>query len=244
MVYLARITKADQVISMFGRSLRLLICSLSPRSLGRMSSSEFRQYFTLMGIDSLSLVTTASILVSIPLCTHAVLELQKFGAQAASGALIAVGLLRELGSLTVSMMWAARCAAFLSDDTASLIRSGKNLDAEFFAVRYMAALAAGIPLSAYGMVVGFVAAALYAPLIGVSSMSDFLEAARQAVNTRDVSVYFFKLAFLNPTVVVLVSMTVAAEYRGSPEMSATTAVSGTTIGVLIANLLFTLAVYL
>ncbi|MBY0551418.1 MAG: ABC transporter permease [Candidatus Obscuribacterales bacterium] len=243
MAYIDRLPAPGRLYLMFGRSLRLFFGAFAPSTLRRLSGSEVRQYFTYMGVDSVNLVTTSAVFVSVALTTQIVVELQRYGAQSASGALIAVGLLRELGSMTVGMIWAARMAAFLSEDTITLLRE-RELTAEFFATRYIAALASSLPLSVYGMVFGFAAATLYAPLIGVGSTSDFLEAGRQAINTKDLSVYFIKLVLVNPTVVLLTSMGVAFEYRDCPERAGAEAVTGACLGVFIVNLFVTLAFYL
>lgn len=243
MVYVDRMPQLDRLFVMFGRSLRVFFGALSPATWGRLSLREIRDYFIYMGPGSLNLVTTSAVFVSIALTTQIVVELQKYGAQSASGALIAVGLLRELGSMTVGMIWASRMSAFLSEDTLTKLE-GDVITADFFATRYIAALCASFPLAVYGMVAGFAAAALYAPLIGVSSMADFLEAGRQAVNMKDLCVYFIKLVLVNPTVVLLTSMGVAWEYRDCPERAASEAVTGACVGVFIINLFVTLSLYL
>lgn len=198
-----------------------------------------------MAIDSMGLVVTSSVVVSLALCTHTVLELRNFNAQSFSGALIAVGMLRELGGLTVSSVWCLRSAAYLAEETAFLLQSGRaELNGGFFLVRYAAALVAALPLSAYGMMAGIFAAALYAPMLGVGSTADFLESARQAVSYRDIVVYFFKLVLVNPTIALMASIAIGAVHAGRAEQAATRAVLATAAGIYIVNLLITLAVYL
>jgi hypothetical protein len=102
-----------------------------------------------------------------------------------------------------------------------------------------------VPLGAYGLAIGFVTAALVAPLLGVSSTSDFLESARQGIQDKDLVVYFIKLNLVNPTIGVFAGC--AAGWYGRGNMAipvGANAVTATFIAGYMANLLITYAAYL
>jgi phospholipid/cholesterol/gamma-HCH transport system permease protein len=206
--------------------VRLFFEAFSPSSLRTMEGVMFVHYFSVMGPRSLPLITIGSIFISLALTTQVVLEAQRFNAEDVSGAAIAIGLLRELGPLTVGIAWAGRVAAFLTETAfAERIRSEEGFSGAFLAPAYLAAIAAALPLSAYGLVIGFGSAALFAPLLGVSSSADFMEAARQTIQDKDVGVYILKLAFINPTMVIFATCLASlgnVSYRSSATASAIT----------------------
>ena len=199
-----------------------------------------------MGPESLWFVIGISVFVSLALTTQVVLELQRFRAEDLSGAFIASGLLRELGPLTVSLLWAAQAAARISED--AHLRFADNEDADkigaFALTKYIAALMASVPLSAYGLVFGFISAAIYAPILGVSSTADFMEAARLTIHEKDLAVFFVKLCVFNPTIAVLCGTAcgVLPELR-PPRLAAAAATMTFFVGCVL-NYVVTCAVYL
>lgn len=169
--------------------------------------------------------------------------MQKFGAQDISGAFISIGLLRELGPLTVSLAWCARVAVRLTAEARQFDGASGEFAQQFFLPKYLAALAMSIPLGTYGLVIGFLTSAFFAPLIGVSSTSDYLEAARLSIRDKDLFVYFVKLILINPTIGVLAGCAFGRR-GGAPGVAASNAVTAMFIAAFFANLLFTYAVYM
>jgi phospholipid/cholesterol/gamma-HCH transport system permease protein len=157
-----------------------------------------------MGIQSLPLITLSATFVGLALTAQTCIETQKFNAQALAGGLISIGLLRELGPLTVGMAWAARVCALVHEQ--ALRAQRRTLDREwfrtFFVPRYVAAITMCLPLSVYGLVFGFAVACLAAPHFCDVTRGDFLESARLGIKDKDMFVYFIKLGFINPTVAV------------------------------------------
>ena len=100
-----------------------------------------------------------------------------------------------------------------------------------------------IPLSAYGLVVGFATAALFAPTFGVSSTNDFLETAKLYIQDKDVMTYFVKLILINPTLAVLVGSAYGRDDGESQRFAAANAVTSLFIAGFICNWCFTYAVF-
>lgn len=230
----------------FGRVSRMLVASFSARTLRRLDSDVFKHYFTMMGLRSLPLITFGAVFVSLALTTQVVLEAERFNAQDITGAAIAIGLLRELAPLTVGLAWAGRTSAFLTETAfVKEFARADEFESRFLAPAYLAGIVSAIPLAAYGLVIGFGAAALFAPVLGVTSSADFLESARLAIKDKDVGVYLVKLILINPTVVIFATSLAALSERETPPASVTaSAVTYACIGVFIMNLICTWAWYL
>lgn len=231
-----------------GLSIKLFFSAISPGAFRRVRGSEFRKYCRWMGEKSFHLVALAAVFVSIALTIECVIEMRKFGAQDLSGALISIGLLRELGPLTISLAWCARVSALTSNE--ARYYTGNNageFGKTFVCTRYLAALATAFPLSAYGLVIGFVTGALVAPLLSVSSTSDFLESARQNIRNKDLFVYFFKLFLVNPTIGIFAGSAAGWYGRGTENRAMpveANAVTATFLVGYIANFMVTYAAYL
>lgn len=225
--------------------MRLFFASFGPASLSSLDREKFIQHFSIMGLRALPLITFGSIFVSLALTTQVVLEARRFNAQDLTGAGIAVGLLRELAPLTVGLAWTGRTAAYLAEVAfAQNLRSEAQYEVSFLAPAYLAAIAAALPLAAYGLVLGFGAASLFAPILGVSSTADFLEAARQAIRDKDVAVYLLKLVVINPTIVVFAASLVALNEHKTHASVTASAITYACILVFLGNLVCTWAWYL
>jgi phospholipid/cholesterol/gamma-HCH transport system permease protein len=174
-----------------------------------------------------------------------VIELPKYHIHDLAGGIIAIGLLREIGPLTVGLAWAGRIAARISEDAHTFIAHSSEIDfaQRFILPRYIAATLMAIPLSAYGLVIGFVTAAFVAPLLSVSSTNIFLDSAQQAVNSRDIFTYFLKLVFANPFVAVMAG-SACGILKGRPaRLVSIDAVTATVMSVFVANLMVTMIMY-
>ncbi len=229
----------------FGLASRSFVRCFSITGLRDLHWQEFRAYCHWLGQESLHFVVLSAVFVSIALTIQCVIELKKYGAEDLAGAVISLGLLRELGPMTVSTAWCARVSAFISEEV--LLYKEQYLSAEvpssFILTRYLAAVAMSIPLSGYGLVAGFVTAALIAPLLGCSSVSDFLEPARLSIDNKDLVVYFAKLIFVNPTIGVFLGIA-SGLATNDVRHAASNAVTGTFIGCFILNLAVSAFAYL
>ncbi len=208
-------------------------------------SQALRWFWMELGPASLPLIAVASVFVSLTLTTGVILELKQHGAQDVTGAVIAVGLLRELAGLTVGAAWTSRATALirgtvltLSDDVST--GSANKLVPPIF----VAAIASAFALSAFGLAIGLLTSAYYAPLLGVSSSADFLEAARQMVNNKDLCVYLIKLILMNPTIAVIVGCGISIERHIGFAHSVTSAVTLAAMLSFIANFAVTAVAYL
>jgi ABC-type transporter Mla maintaining outer membrane lipid asymmetry permease subunit MlaE len=172
--------------------------------------------------------------------------MRDYRAQDMSGAVIALGLLRELGPLTVSLSWSARVAALLSVQAHEFGQENSDVPfiQEFVLPNYVAGIFMSVPLSAYGLVIGFASSALIAPLLGVSSTNDFLESARLSIRNKDLIVYFTKLILINPTVAVFTACAIGRIHRGDSAHIATNAVTAMFIAAVVANFIVTFLIYI
>jgi phospholipid/cholesterol/gamma-HCH transport system permease protein len=237
---------SQNFFSTTGACARLFVSALSFGTVKRLRPNSLRYFWTEMGPNSLALVTLSAVFVSLALTTQVVLQLQEFHAEDMAGALIVTGLLRELGPLTVGMAWCARASAFMAGEVNTYLSQGERelLASAVLLPGWIAALISAVALSAYGLVIGLASATLYAPLLGVSSAGDFLESARLAVTDKDVTVYFIKLALVNPTIGVFVGTTIGAVSNKPAPAVPGQAVAFACVAILIANYLVTVAAYL
>lgn len=232
--------------SSIGTACRYFFKSLSYESFRKVRWEQFKAYCYWFGPRSIYLVTFGAMAISLALAVQCITELQKFQAEDFSGALISIGLLRELGSITISLAWGARASALIAEEARRYIGNGTEDDFvdRFVLVRYLAALAMGIPLSAYGLAIGFLTGALFSPLLGVSSTADFIESAKQQIQVQDLVVYFFKLGLVNPTIAVFAGCICGRAERSPFAPVAAHAVTATLITGYLANLLVTALVYI
>ncbi|MBX3073923.1 ABC transporter permease [Candidatus Obscuribacterales bacterium] len=234
-------------ISPVGASVRLMFGLLSLQGVKELDWAEMRGHCRWMGLQSFHFVSLSAALVAIALTIETVVELQKFQAQDISGAAISIGLLREIGPLTISAGWCAMVAARLAEEAKvhyPQYHSDRSFSQGFILPRLICALGMSLPLGAYGLLFGFLTGALFAPLIGVTSTADFLESARLAIHDKDIAVYFIKLVLVNPTVGVFAGTVCGMAAKGRPQPVAASAVSATLLVCFALNLFVTVAAYL
>ena len=229
----------------FGQAVKLFWGMLCISALSHIDTRMFRQKCIWMGEQALPLVAISSVFVALSLTVQTVNEMRGYRAQDVSGAVIALGLLRELGPLTVSLSWAARVAALLSLEAHDF---DKTMPDRLFVQQlvlpsYLAGLAMSVPLSAYGLIIGFASAALFAPLLGVSSTNDFLETARLSIKNKDLIVYFVKLIAVNPTVAILTACAIGRIQKCDHAHLSANAVTAMFIAAGLANFIFTYMMY-
>lgn len=229
-----------------GLSVRLFGMSLTPRAFAELSWREVRGYARWMGIGSFHFVAFSAIVIAIALTLQCVNELKKYQAEDLAGAAIAIGLLRELGPLTISIAWCARVTALVSEEARSMkahYSSEREFAEGFVLPRFLAALIASVPLGAYGLLIGFITAGLFGPTIGVSSVTNFVESARAAITDRDIIVYFTKLIAINPTIAIFAGCACGLLAQRSDEPVAANAVTATFLACLMLNLAISIAAF-
>jgi len=233
-------------VAPLGRAFRLFIGAFQPASLANFSYKRFKQACLWMGPESFHLVALASVAVSIALTIQCCLELQKYQAQDISGAVISIGLLRELGPLTVSLAWCARVSARIAAQAQTYTAEGRcdQFAQGFVLTNYLAALSMSVPLGAYGLVIGFITGALVAPLLGVASTSEFIRSAHEGIEFRDLVVYFVKLILINPTVGFFAGCAAGTATNHSAGTAPSNAVTATFVAGFFGNLLITYAAYM
>ena len=185
------------------------------------------------GAQSLHLVALAAVFVAIALTMQCTLELERYQAQDLAGAVISLGLLREMGPLTVSLAWCARVAALVADQARFFsLQNPQGNDqqfaASFIAPRYLAALVMSVPLGAYGLLIGFITGALVTPLLTLSTTAQFLQSSRETIQIKDLEVYFIKLILVNPTIAIFAGCAagrLAAKDRHTNEIESPSRVS-------------------
>lgn len=228
-----------------GLAVRLLASALHLEAFQALKWSQMRPYMRWMGQRSFHLVALAAAAIGVALTIQCVIELNKYRAQDLSGAVISIGLLREVGPLTVSIAWCVRVASLIAEEARDNCAGMSEVAfARFFVLpRLLCALAMSIPLGGYGLVIGFVTGALSAPLLGVSSTNDFLESARQGIENRDLVVYFVKLILINPPIGVLAACAAGYTARGTNLPVASQAVTATFVACYMANLIVTMFIF-
>ena len=232
-------------ISPLGCASRLFVLALSPASFRSLTWQKIRSQCIWMGEKSFHLVALAAVFIAIALTLQCVMELQNYDAEDLSGAVISIGLLRELGPLTVSLAWCAQVAARVAEEAVGFDHKSDSEFASVFVLpRFLAALLMAVPLGGYGLVIGFVTAALVAPLLGVGSTADFLQSAKDGIHFKDLVVYFLKLILVNPTIAVFAACATARAPKVSSLTVASNAVTATLIFGYMANLAVTVAAYI
>ena len=229
-------------INRLGRRTRLIYGAFSIRACKSLNWQTFLYYFRWMTVKSFGFVCIAAIFISLALTFECVYELRKFEAQVYSGAFIVTGLLREIGPLTISLTWCTCVAALISEEVRERLIEGaldKELSTDYLPTRLLAAMAASVPLSAYGMVTGFITAAMAAPLFGVSSVPSFLNSAREAIEVVDLSVYFVKLILVNPTIAIFSAFFAGIHSFKFNSPASARAVTMTVLAATVANFLIT-----
>ena len=234
-------------LSPLGTAVRLFFVCFTLKSLQALRWRDVAAYSHWMGLRSFHFVSLASVVVAMALTIQTTLELKRYQAEDLTGAAIAIGLLRELGPLTISIAWCVRVSALIAEEARNykhLWQNEEQFAAQFILPRYVAALLMSIPLAGYGLVVGFITAGVVAPLLGVSSLNYFVDSARDAIRDRDIIVYFIKLSAINPLVGAFAGAVCGWKSKDVSEPVAANAVTATYIGCLILNLAITVASYL
>ena len=247
-----RLPSDHELITWFnplGKSIRLAAGVLTIDSIRSANWRDYRSSCAWMGAGSLPFVIISSVFIAFALALQVISEMYKYRAEDLAGSIIAIGLLRELGPLTVSLAWSARTAARINQESLAWLRSKSDFAYEsdyardFVMVRLLAALSMAIPLSIYGLIIGFSSAAVAAPMFGANCTGDFLEVARLHIKDTDLFVYFLKIALVNPVIAVLAGCAFGkASSEGSVE-NAANAVTATFICGYIVNFLITAIIY-
>jgi len=253
---------ADLVVWLapLGRASRYFLFSLLGFLRPRWSWAELRPICQWMGPQSFHLVALAAIVVGVALTMQCVIELERYQAQDLAGAVISLGLLREMGPLTVSLAWCARVTALVADQAFHFTLhnpevSDREFGASFVAPRYLIAMAMSVPLGGYGLVIGFVTGALVTPLLTLSTTQQFVESARENIQIKDLAVYFIKLILVNPTIAIFAGCAAGRFAAADPGIrdatsanrtpsAAARAVTALFVCGFMANLIVTLIAYL
>ena len=100
-----------------------------------------------------------------------------------------------------------------------------------------------VPLSIYGLIIGFTSAALAAPVFGANCTGDFLEVARLHIKDTDLFAYFLKIAVVNPIIAVLAGSAFGKNSSENSVESAANAVTATFAFGYMVNFFITAIMY-
>jgi phospholipid/cholesterol/gamma-HCH transport system permease protein len=228
-----------------GLSVKIAIGTFSLQSILNFSWKDYKQACVWMGLRSFHLVALAAVFVAATLTIQLILELEKFRTQDIAAALISIGLLREIGPLTISLAWCARISAFIATETLDykIKNNGRDFSQTFILPRYLAAVTMALPLATYGLLIGFATGAFISPLLGGCSFWDFLQSGMQATHNKDLVTYFLKLVLINPTIAIFAG-SVCGLQKNHVFPAAASAVTATFICGYVANLLVTIVLFL
>jgi phospholipid/cholesterol/gamma-HCH transport system permease protein len=232
-----------------GKSMRLAAGIFTIDALRSANWREYRSSCAWMGAGSLPFVIVSSAFIAFALALQVISEMYKYRAEDLAGSIIAIGLLRELGPLTVSLAWSARTAARISQESLAWFgsKAGFAIDSgyarDFVMMRLLAAISMAIPLSIYGLIIGFSSAAIAAPLFGANCTGDFFEVARLHIKDKDLFVYFLKIALVNPVIAVLAGCWFGKLSSEKSVESAANAVTATFMCGYVVNFLITAIIY-
>lgn len=235
-------------LSNFGIAVKLFIIAMSPGSWHSAwhANRIFRKYALWMGVYSFALVGLAAMSIGCALTLESVTELNNYGAERLAGALISLGLMRELGPLTVSIAWCVRVSALISEETKYFrgdYKSDKNFAQNYILPRFGTTLLMATCMGAYGLLIGFATAVLVSPFFGVSSMLDFLESAHEAIKFHDIVVYMIKLCLVNPTIGFFMGITAGLNAYRAGSQPSPEAITMTFLYCYLANLMVTIAAF-
>jgi phospholipid/cholesterol/gamma-HCH transport system permease protein len=227
----------------FAKAIELFILTVGALPFAALNRQTFFERCLLLGENAIPMVCFCAIFISLALTFQTVNELRAYRAQDLAGTVIAIALLRELGPVTVSLAWCARTAAIMSEGSQAFRdNTDEHFVHHFVFTNWLASLAMSVPLSVFGLVAGFLAGALLAPMVGATSTADFLEASRSAIKNRDLFVYFIKVILINPTIATFIGCAVGKTATGQTS-SAARAVSQMFIIATAVNLALTWALY-
>lgn len=232
-------------LSPVGQAVKLIIGAFSWQSIKNLSWHDIRSHCRWMGLESFFLVALSAVVVAIALVIQCVIELQKYRFHDLAGGIISIGLLREIGPLTVGLAWFSRIAARVNEEAHAYIADSgeREFARNFILSRYIAALLMSVPLATYGLVIGFFTGAFIAPLLSVSSTYTFMESAQRVIEDKDLLVYFVKLVVFFPFVTIFAACACAVLKRKSVRPEAVDAVTATFISTFVANLMVTTFMY-
>ncbi len=198
-----------------------------------------------MGPGSFPLISMCGVFVGLALSLQTVLETQRLGVDELAGGVIAIGLLRELGPLTVGVAWAGRVAALVAEDYIQLNKemSDQEFAGAFILPRWLAAFVVALPLDTYGLILGFAGAAVTAAIFGGISPNQFLESAHVSMTDKDVIVFFAKLVGVLPAVSIISTAIYLRTEKESKQRTVSRAVTFAMMCSYIALSLFTCFIY-
>ncbi len=235
-------------LSNFGKAIKLFCIAMSPGAWhsAKHANRIFRKYALWMGVYSFALVGLAAMSIGCALTLESVTELTNYGADKLSGALISLGLMRELGPLTVSIAWCVRLSALISEETKYFradFKSDTSFAQNYILPRYGTTMLMALCMGSYGLAIGFVTAVLVSPFFGVSNMLDFLDSAREAIKFHDIVVYMVKLVLVNPTIGFFMGITAGLNAYRTGSQPSPEAITMTFLYCYLANLMVTIAAF-
>jgi ABC-type transporter Mla maintaining outer membrane lipid asymmetry permease subunit MlaE len=235
----------ESLLAPLGQIGLVLAAAFNPDSYRHYNWRDYIESCRLMGPASFPIVSLSAVFVGSALTLQTVLESQRFGVEHFSGAFIAIGLLRELGPLTVGISWAGRVAAIVAEDARRVgeVSDDAEFASSFILPRLAAAWTISVPLDTYGLIIGFTAATVTAAIFGGISPNDFLESARVAITNKDVWVFYGKLSGIVPPVTILTTAVYLSMEREHKERIVSRAITAAMIACYIATALFSYCVY-
>ena len=239
---------------LIGQSIILLARTLGYVFTGHIDWRETFRQSNMIGVNSFIVVGLTALFTGFAMSLQISRELVAFGGDTAIGGVVSLALVREIGPITAGVMVAGRVGSAIAAELTTMMIT-EQIDAlkvmridpvEFLVVpRYLAGMLMMPMLSIYAMFIGL-AAGIYIALAAANVPPEtFLDSVKQTILNRDFTVLFTK-AWINATIVIIVSCTIGLHTRGGAEdvgIATTRAIVWTMTLIFIFNYVVTSLTY-
>lgn len=221
---------------------------------GRIDWNETFRQCNMIGLKSFLVVGLTALFTGFAMSLQISRELVMFGADTAIGGVVSLALIREIGPITAGVMLAGRVGSSIAAELTTMMIT-EQIDAlevmhinkvEFLVVpRYLAGIFMMPVLSIYAMMIGLLAGVWIAYSAANLPVATFLDSVKQTILDRDFTVHFMK-AFLNGTIVTIMSCAIGLSTRGGAEdvgIATTRSIVWTMTLIFVFNFLVTSLTY-
>jgi phospholipid/cholesterol/gamma-HCH transport system permease protein len=221
---------------------------------GKIDWAETSRQCEMIGLKSFLVVGITALFTGFAMSLQISRELAGFGADTAIGGVVSLALIREIGPITAGVTLAGRVGSAIAAELTTMMITEQidalqvmRIDAvEFLVVpRYLAGIVMMPVLSVYAMFIGLIAGIQISNWAANIPAATFLDSVRVTILDRDFFVHFLK-AFINGTVVTIVSCAIGLSTRGGAEdvgIATTRSIVWTMTMIFVLNFVVTSLTY-